>query len=455
MFRVLSFDVLSSDRALDVVHDAFFGFMALSIALLCVGFGWRGAVAAAIAGAAVLLNGPLPLHRAAAPPLSGFMYSNYVVASFRPHVPLAGLLLVGVAGAIYAASRGARRTPTLLLSLAMLSLSDEASSLLVAFAVGVAWLADAKLLAETRARGLLVFVAVGAAAVLPSVLFGGSLAPSGSPAKLTWVKGQVPPTDSVPILPLASWAGATTLFIDALPILLAGFGVLLAFRRGRSLGPFALGAGVLAAAIVLATHTEVNGVARLEVQRWWVAPFFLAFVPALAELPRMPQGSLARVAVVAGVGVPAVFTSYWQLDHVHATYKRDHLMTEPAWPNVYDVDCRDVAGAHLGDRAVPTYVEMSVFWLYSTCRGLYTPGNVGSTWPVNVFPRIEPRDQLGHLETLVGSAPLPAICRANPKGMTDPVCLQATRDRSRCTEEGRMFVRCVLPKEERALIFGR
>jgi hypothetical protein len=180
------------------------------------------------------------------------------------------------------------------------------------------------------------------------------------------------------------------------------------------------------------------------VQRWWVAPFFLVLVPALAELPRTPPGSLGRAATIVAVAGPAAFSLFWIWDRVPAGLKRDHLSQDPAWPDVKTIQCRDDAGARLGDRVEPTYVESQIFWLYSTCRPLYVPGALGTTWPVNVFPRIEPFDELRRLDAMIPrTASLPTICKGSSS--KDPVCARA----SSCVPDGRLFARCELTPDAR------
>jgi hypothetical protein len=162
-FRTLSLDSMSSNRALSLAHDASFGLTALSLSLLLLGLGHRPGPVPALGGASVVLSGPIPLHGTRfIAPMFGFMYPNFLSNSFRPHVALAGLLMVGFVGsvadgALDRSARSRRRVVVRILAMAgLLSLTDEASLALLDLALVLAWLA------------------------CPWVLLGGSFSPGGA-----------------------------------------------------------------------------------------------------------------------------------------------------------------------------------------------------------------------------------------------------------------------------------
>jgi hypothetical protein len=466
VFRTLSLDTMSANRALSLAHDASFGLTAMSLSLLLLGLGHRPGPVPALGGAAVLLSGPIPLHgtRLTAP-MFGFMYPNFLSNSFRPHVALAGLLLVGfvgsvVANALEAPGRSQARAPLPLLAIAaLLSLTDEVSLAVLVPALGLAWLVDPSVLGAGRRRGVAVLLALAAVSVLPSVTLGGSFAAGGAVQKLGWVAGQVPSFDGQ-VLPWSSAGALRVLACDLLPLLLGGAGILLvaARRPSRGLAALALFAvAVCAACTVSATHFQVNGQSAGEVERFFVAPFFAVLVIALVLLPRAPRGSGRGLLLAAGVAVPAVFSVVWLLVVLPERLWREKVGSDPATEGAYDVDCRREAGASLGDRPVPTYVPTADYFLFTSCRAVFSAGLADPQWPTKIYPYRDGAAELRALDAEVSppGAAVSAACRADGGDGKDPVCRRLLARPGGCQREGERYVRCVLGAGDRDVLLGR
>src|SRR6202042_1449591 len=99
MLKVLSSDAMAATNALHAGHDLMFGLMAGTVTLLALGLGASSGWAAILFGLAVILQGPIGF-RDVGDPNEGFSYHSFIHISFRPHVPLAGLMLVGAIGAL-------------------------------------------------------------------------------------------------------------------------------------------------------------------------------------------------------------------------------------------------------------------------------------------------------------------------------------------------------------------
>jgi hypothetical protein len=466
VFRTLSFDTMSSNRALSLVHDVSFGLTAASLALLMLGLGHRPGPVPALGGVSILLHGPIPLHGSRLiAPMFGFMYSNFLSNSFRPHVGLAGLLLVGFVGAVAVnplsrSGRSDRRVALRLAAIAgLMSLTDETSLVVLDVALGLAWLVHPEILAVGRRRGVVALLAVGAASVLPSVVLGGSFAPGRAVQNVRWVAAQVPSFDGQ-VLEWPSALARKALMCDLLPLLVGCIGIVLvvAKRLSRPLAAVGLFAvAVPSVCSLMATHLQVNGQSAGEVQRFFVAPFFAVFVVALLLLPHAARGSAGDVLLIGAVAAPAIFSLVWLLVVIPERFGHEKVGADRFLEEAYAIDCRRETGASLGDRPVPTYVQPSEYFLYTTCRAIFSTGRPDPPWPMKILPEYDADAQLRALDAELWprKADGTAVCRADGRDATDAVCHLLLAHSSSCREAGTRYLQCALTPSDRDVLLGR
>jgi hypothetical protein len=463
--RTLSLDVISSMRSLHTCHDAMMAAMAVTVALLSIGLGLRRRLSAVLGGLAVVLQGPIPLRGRLGHAFLGYAYQTFPNLSYRAHIPLAGLMLVGALGTV--AMRAVRRerlpasttAPALLSTVAVLSVTDEASTALVCAALGVAWLVDPRLLAARRWTALVLLLGLGIAFVGANLLLAASLAP-GSPVHTVTFStvARVPPLLNDPELPLSGPHGWWVFFMDSLPLLACAVALtLLAFRlRSPSFGAlvvFVWAIVGISAALVL--RVEVNH-AHNESQRYFVAPFLACVVFAVVFLDRMPRGSLMAAMALLGVAVPPVYGVYWLHEEAPTMLAEFDDAATASAGGLHDLDCRAEADAHFGDTPRVAYVESSEYYRVTACRPVFHSSSDGD-WPIPVKPTIDPTTQLRNLDAnLVARADeTQAICRRDPKADSDFVCKRALRVRTSCRPYGSRYLICPLTPSDRDELLGR
>lgn len=121
--------------------------------------------------------------------------------------------------------------------------------------------------------------------------------------------------------------------------------------------------------------------------------------------------------------------------------------------HINDVNCRDSAGAGYFDGMPrPTYVETEVYYMYSSCRGVFTPGGADPTWTTKIFPHFGP-EQLGELyATMVPSnVDIVAVCSRLAK-QHDRVCSRVLAHPSTCWAAGTDYMKCPLTAADRAAL---
>ncbi len=456
IFRTLSFDAISATRALALTHDVAFGLIAATVAMLMLSLGQRHRWFAILGGVCMVIPGPIPFNGPAiTSAFTGLMYPNYLLVSFRPHVALAGLLLTGyvgtVAGRLLAVPAGtaAPSWARLVPAAAAASLTDETSIAMLGLGLGIAWLVDPGVLTRRRTHGIAMLLAIAAATVMPSVLLGGSLAPGGPVQKLTWVAAHVPSGErDHASLPFPAAPSVSALLVDLLPFLSSGLGILVivARRRLRSgVALFVFSASVVFACTCIAMHLEINGQSIVEMQRFFVVPFFATFVVGLVVAGKAQPGSIGTGLVALAVTIPAAFTGYWLVVVVPATYKNARLGPE------IDTNCRTAVGAHFGERAQRKYVESGSYFLYSTCRPVFSPGGNDQPWPTKIFPHLDSTEQLQALdrEPVGPDGAWTAVCRAGRTAVHDRVCGRLLQQPTACRPEGVEFLSCPLTPELR------
>ncbi len=465
VLRTLSFDVISSMRALHTAHDLMIAAIAGTVSLLAMGLGLRRRWSAVLSGLGVVLQGPIPLRGRLGHAFLGYSYQNFPNLSYRAHVPLAGLMLVGALGVL--AVRAARRTqastyasaPLLLATVGVLSVSDEASTAMLGFAVGAAWLVEPHLLAPRRAMGLVLLVGMGAMLVDANLLFFASLAPGSPVQSITLTDAaRVPPLLSDPALRLSEPHGWMVLVMDFLPLLASGAALSLLALRLRSRPLVALAVLVWSLIVVsacLVLRVEVNH-APNESQRYFVAPFFACVVLAVLFLDRMPRGSIMASLALLGIAVPAILCGYWI--HEEASIMMSEFSEEATAPadKLHDLDCRAVADAHFGDRPHVAYVESTEFYRVTTCRPVFHSSSDGD-WAIPVKPTTEALAQLRNLDAklVAPEDEASAICLRDPKARSDDVCKRALHVRTSCRPFGSRYLVCPLGPADRDDLLGR
>jgi len=461
--RTLSLDVVSSMRALHTAHDLMFAAVSATVTLLSMGLGLRRRWSAALGGVAVLLQGPIPLRGRLGHAFLGYTYHTFVNLSYRPHVPLAALLLVGALGTVAVRAAWPDRVPAratapvLLAVVSLLAVTDEASTALVGLGLGVAWIVDPRLLAKRRLAGLALLVALGAAFAGANLLFAASLAP-GSPVQTVTLStaARVPAlVYGDPELPLSQPGAKMVLFVDYLPLLACGGALALLAVRLRSRSHAAVAAMVwslVAVSAGLLLRVEVNHEGA-ESQRFLVAPFFACVVLAVLFLDRMPRGSFAATLALLGVAVPAIYSVYWIREQASTLMAG---LEDKTSPRLNDVDCRASADAHLGDRPRVAYVESSEFYGVVACRPVFNSGD-RTEWAIPTHPTTDPIPQLRALDRNLArpDETIDAYCPRDERAPSDVVCRRALRVRTSCRPEGARYLRCPLTPSDRGALLGR
>ncbi len=461
VLRTLSLDRMSSGLALSLSHDVLFALIGAVVALLFVKQGRPATWLVLFAVGAVLLHGPVVQKDATGWDFRAHMYQTFLSDSFRPHIAIAGLLVLGMVAAVCVrateASTDLRPIGALMLPCAaLLSITDETSFCIVLASLGAAWLVDGKLIADRRSSGFALLMALAAIGVVTNLVFRASLAPGGPVQLLELVRARAADL-SFGTRPIKSEEGRGWLEYDLLPLVVPTLGVLLyaITRRSRRVAALAIApcvATLLSAA--LATTIRINAADGYEVQRFFVAVFFVVLVVALWLLPRMPRWSLAAGLVALGSAVPAFFTVWWFRERAPEVLKGSEANHPMLGANLYTIDCRRLADAHLGDRPEVTYVDEPLWYLYTSCRGVFEAGFADPPWTTKIRPAFE---KPTHLAEFIKMAPpdatVPAVCARAP-APNDRVCTDLTRKGS-CVPDGKLFVTCPFTPEERRVLGGQ
>jgi hypothetical protein len=435
-----------------------------TVTLLSIGLGLRRRWSAVLGGIAVVLQGPIPLRGQLGQAFNGYSYLSLPCISYRPHVPLAALLMVGAFGtlAVRASRRGSVRTrataPVLLAVVALLGVTDEASTGLLGLGLGAAWLVEPRLLARRRLAGLVLLVGLGVLFAGTNLLFSASLAP-GSPVQSVTLSAvaRVPSwswAPDQPPLPLSQPHGVMVLFVDYLPALACALALSLLARSLRSRAHAAIAFMLWSLVVVsagLLLRVEINHQGP-ESQRYLMAPLFGGVVLATVLLDRMPRGSFMSAMALLGVAVPALYSTYWL--HEEGPRLLDGLKSQdpPTGSPIrlFDVDCRAMADAHYGDRPLVAYVESTEYPYVASCRPIFQFGEHYG-WSIAQHSVTIPIPQLRNLDGFLvpKGEELDAICLRDPKATSDAVCKRALRVRTSCRPEGWRYLRCPLTQADR------
>lgn len=464
MQRTFSWNVISANRALASAHDLMFALGAAAVTLMVLGRRRPGAALSSLACLAVFFNGPIPLRGGVGFSFLGYEYHSFVTLSYRPHVCLAGLLMVGVLGAVATRLKSEdaldrRHTlATLVACFALLGVTDETSTALLGIGLGIVWLFAPEVLAASRWRGLAVLVGLAASIVVVNLLFQAALAPGGPVQKVTlspeWRLASL--GIEHPSLPLASEKGKEVFFVDMMPFMLTLGALALHAVRRRARGAgvlFVTATLVTALAVGLALRIDVNGDST-EAHRFFVAPLLMAALLTVLTLPEMRRGSLEVALALLGAGVPAVSSVLW-LSEIAPGFLSHHKASDVPSQNVFATNCAVATGAGLGDRPRALYVEPSQFTRFVGCRAVLSPAKTEASWSTKITPLVDSGRQLAALErALPMRDELEAICWKGA-ATSDAVCSRALRVPSSCRPEGDEFLRCPLDRALRDEALGR
>lgn len=454
MFQVLSFDRLNAAHALSLSHDVLFALLAATVALLARDLARLGWAASALAGVAPLLSGPVWLRGGLGRAFYGWTYRSLAEVSFRPHVALSALLVVGIAASAVVRLRRSpppsRTVPALLCCTGLAAIADEASVGLAGFALAASWLVAPDIVHPRRIAGIALLAAMPLVVFVVNRIFQGALAPGGPVTAIKWSSEARLAGFEQATIPLSAPHAKLFLCLDSFGALAGTAGFLIALlARGcrRPLAAVAVCCAALTAtSLVLVTHLDING-APHELQRFMTAPSVTVPTVAMLWLDRPPPGSLARAAIAASAALPAFCSLAWLVEASPAIPK--DAMYGRARGSLYGMNCREEAGARVGDRPSPAYVDSSLWFAYVGCRPSLVAGRTTTTWNMRLWQLEGPAaiDQLDR-EQLAPGAVLAAHCPSRPKD-ADPVCRRAMAE-GRCEPEGSLFLRCELSAQARA-----
>lgn len=468
MLQALSFAVVHASFALSIAHDIMFGLTGACLALLFRAWGLRRSLIVALAVLGVLLIGPPTVLRAGeGRPEGGYSYLNFLVMSYRPHVSVAALLLVGFAGAILVRLRGknsavsiplSKTAPVLIGCTALLGITDEASIGTVGLALGLTWLAVPDVVAPKRLSGILIFLGLALALALPNVLLSAALSPGAHSLDVGIVPWRSPGYHN-PVLPLSTEAGRWMLFLDLLPMIAVLFAGLLRLRKRRDqamVGSVLLYGVLLLISALLLTRIEIDH-SPYEAHRFMTAISLLTPVFGLSWIGPFSQNegrstrpaTLGPVLVLVAIGLCAVPTLEWiqgvapKRAHKHEVHDKRR--------NLFTINCRKATGATLLDRPKPVYMAPSIWYLYAGCRPVFSIPTPSGHWTMKIGPPKLSEGALSDLHRGMVKADemLEVLCPAKTSELDEDKVCEYAMAKTRCESIGSLVVRCELTGAQR------
>jgi hypothetical protein len=455
MLQSLSFDHLHTSAALCRAHDVFFGLFGLVLTGVAPSFGARRLSLMLTVGLGMVLAGPVTLlSEGLTRPELGRATIPLFSLSFRPHVSLAFVLILGFVGALLIPLLSDGRTsarstrPCLISCTALLVLSDETSLALLGLLFAVVWFLSPTALGESRREGALVGILLLGAILGTVLVFGGSFSPGSPRQHLLLVAPRVPGfmQTAVPLEGATGWWVFILEFWGVLLALLSGC-ICTVLTRRRAVAVLFIGYAALAAlGIGALTVLEING-GGTECHRFATLPMLLAPLCTLffATRPELAssfeQGALVKVPTALALTLPAFSSLEW-------VYGLGSSICARYGMAIYaETDCRAQMGARFGQKPVIAYVEPSFWYEFAGCRPLNAPSpNTGGGNDVSVGWPEHGWGAVTKLQTWQGDEPIVAYClRENP----DTVCRQALADANSCVAENERVQRCRLKVPQR------
>jgi hypothetical protein len=440
--QALSGARLHSSAALSLAHDLMFMLTALCISSLLFkrdqGPGWLSF--SAVAPLAVLLAGlPNAGHR--------YSFFHFYQMSYRPHVVLAGLLIVGITASALQIFQPAPAPPAraqlwpLLVMNALLAITDEPSAFMVIPTLGLV-----ALLERRRLPGRFAWLVIGGAmaaatlasvALLPSTLRGGPRLPT------RFVSPRIS-SFYAPTLPLTSIDGLRTLLIDVAPMLsfVLVLGLLALIRRRREhLSLLAFGGAVFGMGTFFLTCLVVADT-QPESHRFMTLPQVV--LPLLVLFIVDQVSRLARVGIAILLLASAACSVLWAVG-MEPELRRKY-QSESFSAGMEQIDCRQATGARLFEQPRPTYVPQREWYLWTGCHPVLAPGGQagqGNTMDV-AGPIFDKRalDALWRRFVPRGEA-LQVACPVDERN--DSVCRRAAAG-GRCVQMGSGWNACALAR---------
>jgi hypothetical protein len=477
LFQTLSGRSMHASLALSIAHDIAFGLTGATLALLVL---WMrpGRIAPVLlvplTVAGTLLAGPLTLFRAAQTREGGgYNFINYLKLSFRPHVCLAGLLLVGFLGAVLVNLRAPRlggghpfrRTgPVLLASTALLAVTDETSIGVLGLALAAAWLVAPEVVHPARRTGLVFFIGLAVAVVLPNLVYVGSLAPGNPRHAISPIPWRSPGYYH-PSLPLSTPGGRAMLAYDLFPMLAAAAGGLLcALRRvnREHLASLLFYLAALAVSVIGLCGIDVDHLAvenhRFITAAMLIFPLLGAFwlsAPRGRTPPvALAADALAAIVLLGAAGLSAYSTYGWiESGAPKSCTKPSRYRSKHEF---FTTDCATDTAARLGERPRPTYMEDGIAYVYAGCHPVFMTGPEAQHWPMKIgLAKFgEPSLRELHREMVPEGEPLRVICPAQGVATSDPVCRRARED-GVCRPLGQKMAQCEVLAAARSELLAR
>jgi hypothetical protein len=379
MFQALSFDAMHSTRALGVSHDVMSALIGASIGLLSRDFLGASPWVSGLVALMVILAGPvqfLPFNN-----FEGLSDFSNITLTFRPHGIVAAVLLVGVGGALMAHFRhdawDSRISALALVPMyALLSITDELSTALVGLSLGAAWLVRPTLLARRWFVGAGILVALVALILVSNRVFSGTLGWQDGPVnQVAIVDARIPGFFNTPVPVLERWPESGIRIVQDLPFLVPFVAILAAFAlrpSWRDRAPLVFLIVIVVASVFAYFKVELNH-RTFEGHRFVTAIRWLVPLMGLLWLARMPRGSVVHAVMWSSLAIGAMATLafvYVRMDQKTTDW---HLLQE----SEYSVDCRSAMGSRFSDVPMPTFIDDGIWYLYSGCRPVFSPGGVG------------------------------------------------------------------------------
>jgi hypothetical protein len=472
MLQSFSSGSLHSSHALSVAHDLMFFFSGVTLALLLLAWGARGLSPIVLGVVAWLLTGPTSLARDDGKHI-GYSFTNYISLSFRPHASLGGLLVLGFVGALLVRVRLARRaesapplwatTVPLVLTMAVLSITDEASAGLLGLTVGAGWLIWPEILSPSRQRGFAVLVGLLLSIFVANFVCAGLLAPGSASPPVRLVPWRAPGFATA-TLPFSGPNGVKMFLVDVVGLLIFALAAVLAALRGRT-RPLA----ATSALVVVVTGLGLVALGRfdippraVEAHRFVTAAMLVCPIIGLfwlhqrEEIWQPVRSPLVQSLLILALTLPAISTFAWLRSPGAAGFASTSSFSTKE--NFYETDCRAELGARLGEEPVPTYISHPIFYIYTGCHPAYVAGAAGAGHKIKMSAPLQSFDALADLDrsSVVQGKPLAAVCPEHD--VTDPICANALAA-GQCAPVGRTqlgtgIVRCMLSPENRAALLA-
>jgi len=463
---------MHSSLALSLAHDLMFVLLAVIVAFALAAGGIRRTAVQLSVLAAIVFAGPMIFAQVPREQGGGgyaFVGSLFSL-SFRPHVSLAYVLLVGFAAAllagVYRKTGDVRNQvyPALLATSATLVLTDEITLVLLGLWAGVVWLYDPHSLADTRLRGALRLFALAAAIGSTIFVFGGSLGLHAKRYPMWLVAPRAPSYGHTPP-PLTEAQGLSWLAQDLFSVcgvFLAAIGIGITARRRETRVIAISYLGVVTAAILGFTSLDFNHTIienhRFVTLPYLFAPFLGAFMlaePKLLTAPRREAG-VAALLVYVSCGLAAASTIDWfwggsGYQMLGPQYLGRHLR--------YSLNCRELTGSRLLERTTAVYTEERGAYLWAGCHPTFVAGPKGTIDGHYIKTGAISSGTPGLqelLETIVEpGAPVSVACMSDGQ-RSDSICNAAQMEGiGTCTASGSEFKRCTVPSSQRERLSHR